>query len=421
MFKNKITVFLEAFHIRLFKHEMSEEMKRFLKNLSWSLLGGVSAMLILSIINIIAGRLMGPIEYGKYNYVLSLATILSFFILLGNNSGSIRYITDEKLKIYKGQILSASLLIFVFQFLIVSLFYVIIFNLFYKTEFNYLFLVFIIGVTLAIKEMFDSYFRSFGMFKLQNFTKIADAFLVLAVFIFFFIIKDNIEYQKYAFSIISGSILFIIVGIFKILPRIKNIEWKNIKLLLNYNKFMVLVSASGLLIGVDKIFIGRFIGTGVLGIYSAYFTSSQLILSSLLIIFMNIFWPAVIKNKENMNIILDKIHILFFKHLPFWWILNSLSILFFIYLFGSQYPISLILIILFSLSSLMNIIFSIMINLYNIDKIYRSVLVAFLGYGIVILSIPVFKSVTVYLMFQIVIYMIGSFYISNNLKKTSEI
>ena len=62
---------------------MSGEMKNFLGNLSWSFFGGIIAAGIMLSVNIAAGRILGPVEYGKYGLVIALSSILLIPMLLG--------------------------------------------------------------------------------------------------------------------------------------------------------------------------------------------------------------------------------------------------------------------------------------------------------------------------------------------------
>jgi O-antigen/teichoic acid export membrane protein len=93
--KSWMILVAEKLHTKVFGHAMSGEMRKFLGNLSWSLGAGLLAAVIMFGVNIVAGRVLGPVEFGKYNLVLSLATALMFFFLLGNNQSSVRYLSDK--------------------------------------------------------------------------------------------------------------------------------------------------------------------------------------------------------------------------------------------------------------------------------------------------------------------------------------
>ena len=178
---------------------------------------------------------------------------------------------------------------------------------------------------------------------------------------------------------------------------------------------MIIGGFSGFIIGLEKVFIGKYIGTESLGNYSAYYASSQMIISNFGILFMNIFWPTIVKNKENIVVVVNKLSKIFFRYFPVWVALNFISISFFIFLYGKQYHMGVILILLFSVASLLNVFFFVFMTILNIDKISRAILVNMLVYGILILSIVIFRSIPAYLVVQIVIYLIGIMYVRKNL------
>lgn len=419
--KKKLIYFSEIFHLRIFGHKMSETMREFLGNLSWSFFGGVSAAGIMFLVNILAGRWLGPLGYGNYNYLLSFASSSMFIFLLGNNSSGVRYISDIKYKEEKDSILTASLVLSLAQAALFLLIIILLKNLIltrYSIENNIAYLVFVFGFILSFKDLFDSFLRSLNLIKKQSCIKIADATLVFMSFLFFYyFLREDFSYIFYIYSFLLGGTLFIASSFYLIRKNIAKFEWKHIFLIMHYNKFLILCSVGAFIIGIDKILIGKYIGTEKLGIYSAYYASSQLIISNLLLIFMNIFWPAVIKNKENLSVIIGKIDLIISKFFLIFLVLNFASISFFVYLFGKEYPFNLFLITLFSISSILNIIFYLFIGILNIEKIKHSVAIMVICYSTMVSSIVIFRSIEIYLIFQVTVYIMGVLYIRNKLKQ----
>lgn len=410
-----------VFHLRIFGHEMSDTMREFLGNLSWSFFGGIIATGIMFSVNILAGRWLGPLGYGSYNYLLSFATSSMFIFLLGNNSSGVRYISDVKYKDEKNSILTASLVLSLVQVIIFLLVIILLKDLMfvrYGIGGNIIYLVFIFGFILSFKDLFDSFLRSLNLIKKQSYIKVVDAILVFTSFLlFFYLMKKDFSYIFYIYSFLFGGTFFITCSFYLVRKNIAKFEWKHVSLILHYNKFLIFGSIGGFIIGLEKIFIGKYIGTESLGIYSAYYASSQLIVSNLAIIFMNIFWPAVIKNKENLDVIIGKIDVIIFKFSWVFLMLNFASVSFFVYLFGKGYPFNPFLVALFSVSSILNVVFFLFISIFNIDKIKYSVMITAICYSTMVSSIVIFKSVQIYLLFQIVIYTLGILYIRNALKQ----
>lgn len=417
--KNKAISVAEVLHLRIFGHEMGGEMRSFLKNLSWSFFGGMIAAGIMFAVNILAGRFLGPLGYGEYNYIYSLAASLTFFFLLGNNQSSIRHIADEEYKNRRSKILSALLFLTIIQSIILFL-VIFVFRSALSEKLNLsvnvIYFIVFMGFIFSFKELYDSFLRSFGLFKKQSLIKVIDAFFVLLFFIAsIYILNGEIEYFHYAWAMIAGAIFSILAFLYLTGGQFSKFGKKEIFTIFNYNKFLIIGGFGGFVMSLEKVFIGKYMGIENLGIYSAYYASSQMIISNLNILFMNIFWPTVVKNKENISVILGKLETLFFKYSPLWIISNFVSISFILLLYGKQYPIYWLFILLFSISSLLNVFFSILMSIMNIDRVSQTIPINFIIYGVLISSVAIFKSISVYLMVQIIIYLIGIAYVRKSL------
>lgn len=411
-FKKKAILSIELLHLRVFGHAMSDEMRKFLRNISWSFGAGLLSAVIMFSANILAGRFLGPSEFGRYNFILSLATSVTFFFLLGNNQSSVRYISDRKHSAKDGRFLSA----LVFLTAVQSVAVLVITNI-YNAQISERFgiskdilqLVLFLGLTFSFKELFDSFVRSLGLFKEQSLIKVGDALLVLASFtVFYFNYKNTPSSFHYAISMAIGAI-FSIAAFFRLVrSRFSRFKTEEIVTIFHYNKFLILGGFSGLIMSLEKVFIGKYVSMESLGIYSAYYASSQMIISNLGIIFMNIFWPTVIKNKDSLSSVLTKLTRIFFRYFPIWIVLNFIGGSFFLSLYGRQYTFDLALLGLFSTASLLNIFFFVFMSIMNIDKIHFSIIVNTVVYALLVSSIIVFRSIPVYLVSQIVVYLVGT-------------
>ena len=423
--REKIVSWAEFIHIKLFGHEKSDVMRDFLKNLSWSFFGGIIAAAIMFLVNVMAGRFLGPIEFGKYNYIYSFAASLTFFFLLGNNQSGIRYISDEKYKERKNNILNALFFLTLVQSL--ALFFIaFIFGGMLSKKFGIsittVYFVFFMGFVFSFKELFDSFLRSFGYFKKQSFLKIGDAFLVLSFFTFSLLFfKGKLEYLHYAWAMMIGASFSIMIPLYFFKGRFGKFDKSDLSIIFHYNKFLIIAGISGLILGLEKILIGKFMGMESLGNYSAYYASSQMIVSNFSILFMNIFWPTVIKNKANIEIVVNKLSRLFFKYFPIWIALNFASISFFIFLYGKQYEMTVMLILLFAIATILNVFYSVFMSIMNIDKISKAIIINMAVYVIMISTIIIFRNIPAYLIAQMVIYSIGIIYVRNKLKSDTTI
>lgn len=415
MLREKVKVFAEKLHEKIFHHAMSDEMKLFLENLSFSFFLGVLTSGLLFVTNISAGRILGPAGYGEYNYFLSLATSSTFFFLLGNNSSGTRFVSDQKYKEKREALLSASIFLTLIQAAVFFVF-VYAFRGFLGDKLDLsdssILLIFFFGLIFSFRELFDSFLRALGFFKRQSAMKFLDSiFVILAFFSFYFLSRKTFTYLYYVASLMAGATIFIVAALYSLRKRLVFFTWDDVVLLLHYNKFLIIAGVSGLILSSDKVFIGKYIGNAELGVYSAYYTSSQTVISTIAIVFMNIFWPVVIRNKENLKPIVKKLEIAFYRYFILWFILNVLSGSTFLLFFGNEYPFQLILMLLFSLASLLNIIFFVFMGILNIDQIGRATFINLVIYSFMVSSIILFRSVYAYLIAQILIYVLAAIYV----------
>jgi O-antigen/teichoic acid export membrane protein len=111
-FKNMIIRFIEKIHFKAFGHPMSFEMKSFLGNLSWSFVSGALVLPLMMIVTTLAGRLIGPTEYGKYSLLLLINQFLIIFIFFGLDTTSVKYIAKARNFSEKKELLRLSLILF---------------------------------------------------------------------------------------------------------------------------------------------------------------------------------------------------------------------------------------------------------------------------------------------------------------------
>jgi Na+-driven multidrug efflux pump len=87
---------ISLFHEKIFREPASEEMIKFVRNLSYVGLGTIFASIFSFLYNIIAGRVLGPSGYGSFMLVQSIAMVLYIPMLLGLNTAMIKYCAENK-------------------------------------------------------------------------------------------------------------------------------------------------------------------------------------------------------------------------------------------------------------------------------------------------------------------------------------
>ena len=352
IWKQKIIVVIEIVHRWVFGHEISPTMKDFLGHLSWSFLGVIVNGLALFAVNVMAGRLMGPEGYGKYNLIQVVSNIIIIPILLGLNTTSIKYISRSKDENEKNKYLSNSFWIVLISSLLIFFIWIIFHGEISKLSNiseSVVLLTLLFTIIFAYRTLLDSLIKSFKYFKFQSISYIIEGVIILLSFVLFFLFLGIEDYKYYIFSIMIGYTLISLLYIFKIKDKIRKIDWQKIMDVLEYSKAVItMVMVAAIMGSMDRLFIGKGLGAGQLGIYSAYMTSTCVFVGQVIIIFDNVFFPMV-SGAENKDAIIKKIDKLFFIGF-----IPSVCFLFFcsfiiMKLFGKQFEINLFYILIFSI------------------------------------------------------------------------
>lgn len=408
--KTKLFRLAEAIHLRLFGHEMSETMRTFLGHLSLSFFGGIIAAGMMFVVNILAGRWLGPEEYGKYNAILSFATVMATLYLFGADVSGVRYLSDRKHADSSKEIFTTLFLWVVGAagFVILSL---LLFQRFFVETFSispkFLFLGGVLALVLAFKNLLNGFLRAFQKYREQNSYRILDAISVLVCFLVLCLLYGYRFATSYAYSMMAGGFLFIALTVFLLRHYFSKFDLSILKKIFKeYNKYVLISSLIGMAIASDKLLIGKFIGLKVLGVYSAYYAASHLIVAEFGGIFMNVFWPAAIRNAEAMEPVVKKVMRIFVTYSPVWVLLIALNTWVFLLFFGKDYPLRFDYLILFSINTFLGFLFSLFISFLNIDTIRRAIIFSGIFVVVSISALVAFKDVGIYIGVQIAVQIV---------------
>ncbi len=359
--KEKLMKIAEIVHLKFFGHPMSDTMREFLGNLSWSFFGGIIAAGILFVVNIIAGRILGPEEYGKYALVVAMANIFIIPMTFGLDVATTHYVARSNNKNVQKKYISSTISMF-----IILLFITIINLYFFRTFLARLFSAQVYAVEMAIffagllviKNIFDASIKGLKLFKYQSLVKIIEATTIVTVLFTFCLLLSQLSFVNYLEAIMVGYFVFIILIFFKIIKYFRfSFIYKG--QLLMYGFYAMIGSVNGVLLNsFDKIFINKYIGQEQLGIYNAYYMSSVIVISQIVVIFVNVFFSQT-SSLKNKKIVLEKINklakVLFFP--MFIVLMGVISLL--VVLFGDKYPFDFILVLEFDLLSVITFYFAI--------------------------------------------------------------
>jgi len=360
--KEKLVTIIEKIHLRIFGHEMSDEMRKFLDNLSWSFFGGVISMSIFFVINIMAGRILGPEGYGEYSLIIAIVAIFSIPMVLGMDTSATYHIARAKKINNKRENFNSTIWMVLPLIIIVSIIILIVSPLIAELFTIKIFTVqvsVIFGVLFAFKNVFDSFIKGFHLFKFQANAKIFEAVIVLIAF--FSVVSTSMFANAYVYVGIVGIgyLFFIVISVFKFREYFQFSLLHRKKIFL-YGIYAVIGAVSGILLySVDKILINKYIGSEQLGVYNAYFTVSILVVGQFVTMLINVLFPFLssIDDKSQIFKKLNKLTKILI--LPVFVVL-IIMIWIMIFLFGDQYPFDGLLTVEFGLLSIVVIYFSIL-------------------------------------------------------------
>jgi O-antigen/teichoic acid export membrane protein len=379
--KQKLISITEKIHFRIFRQAMSEEMRNFLGHLSWSFLGGGIAAAVMMIINIGAGRLMGPIEYGKYGLVLAIGQIFMIPILFGLDISGVRLISKEKDEEQKIKNISSIFYCILFSSLVFILIFLIFHN-FVSEKFNVnstiLSIAALYAIITSLRAIADIFARGFFLFKKQFFARIFELGTTTVLFSLFFFYYVKRNYIFYMLALLGGSLVFFFLLLKRYLVRMTRFDYQSLKKQISYSSiFMLDTTLATVFNSLNTLLIAKYLGVLELGIYMAYITASTGMVMQVTQMFINVFFPSVAKVFSKSIIIkLERLVRIFF--IPGFIVISGI-IFIIIKLFGKSYGISLAYICGFGLLANFKIISLVYYSIFTSSprELYKKYLVYF--------------------------------------------
>ncbi len=359
--KQRLFQIAEVVHLRVFGHAMSDEMRKFLGNLSWSFFGGVFASIAMLFVNVFGGRLMGPEQYGFYGLVLAISQIIMLPALFGMDTTGLHFLSKVQTREERAAHLT-TMAVFVFfsssvTFLLFFVAYSIFGHEFYP---NLLLLAIAFAYTaLAIfKSIVDIFFRGLSLFRDQFFSRMIEVALTVALFIIVVIILKKDSYTYYTFVLLTGYSGFILYGLVHFKGYFSKFRFQILKNQLSYAWIVVLGSLLGTAFNaMDKFIIAKYLSVQELGIYMAYFTASTNLIAQATQIFVNVYFPTISRISDSSFIgKLDRIFLI--GSIPIFLFLCLIIYLIMI-LFGGRYGQDATYVVSFGFLALLQIVLTI--------------------------------------------------------------
>lgn len=374
---------------KVFDTKATSEVDILIDNLSYLFTGTMIATALSFIYNIYAGRLLGPLEYGKFVLIQSIAMFLQVQMLLGFSTAMVKYNSEKNDVNIRKRIISTTYII-VFTFTIMSsIIYFLLASKLSKilhipTDFFYLSIIF--AMIFVFYHITHATLQ--GLHELKIYSKLKLAYSIILLSSFFLL--------AYQFSILSFKSMFIsmcfsnlAIGIIILIKIFRYVNFKFdvywAKTLSKYSMFMVFADLSFVIHGnIDKVFINKYLQIEDVGIYNAYSYASINLINILLGIFITAFFPAICKFKDKSSIfqkVTKLISLIVFFGIPLTFISQNLILR----IYGDQYLLSYMMMFLFAIASVLTASYMVYIWTLNATGVEGAKL-NLIGNGLIALS-----------------------------------
>jgi len=401
--KQKLFLVVEIVHLRIFGHEMGEEMRKFIGNLGISFFGGTISSVLLFSVSVLAGRFLGPAEYGKYALYVALYSFLTIFLSFGLETTIVRLAANAD-KERRRRILSTYAIFFFANSIFWSFVFLVFSDLiskFFGLPTVFIVFALLFSMTNALAVTIENYLKLLNQFIFVNVVRVFQGiFLLFSIIALYFLFEGFFSLGWFVALNVFALILVLIVFLFETKSYFTLVFDKGIlKELLSFSSVIFLGVISGYLIqNGTSILIDKFIGSRELGFYSAYYTLSALATGQFIVLFSAVYFPAVAQAGDK-SAIARKIDRIFPALGIGWFILSALVIFFGMKLYGREYSIDYMIVLFFSAYSLFNLygsLFGFIVISGGKQEIVRNLFIAW------------FFVVALYFVFLITMGMIGS-------------
>lgn len=336
-----------------------------------------ASSLILFLFQIYLGRSLGPDGYGNFAYILTVGNFLSILYMIGLQQAIINIIsplTGNERKAHLTTILllilllflGMSILFFFVQELIGTLFTIdptlVRYSILYAFAFGLYSLI--QASVQALQDM-----RSVSILRLVS--------CILFVVIFFAlqsILPYAIDYRGVVGCKSAGLVSAIVVILLVSLRREISFRLFNLKasrVLFHYALYGFLLQVcAAFTLEFSKIVLNRYFDAATIGLYQVYFISSVSIAQMILVSIVTVYFPAISKSKNKARVIETLAS--YERFLPLLIVPSLLLSYTFFKMYGRQYPLNLLTLL----------IFNVYVIFYFVSSIYSRTLESFGVFGV---------------------------------------
>ena len=287
---------LDSIHRRIFGVTMGPKTIEFLKQLHWSMIGGVVAAIISFTVSVWAGRVLGTDQYGQYSFAVATAQLIALFITWSFEIAIVRALAFTREDVSsQNYIISSAIL-----FLIITIVFANLVS--YLLPFPFLKgIVMAFATVLAIKQLFDGMMRGLGLFGYQAAGKVIEASIVLGIFAFM-VCTGLHSYAYYLLATLLGGFCLIMWYSLRIRfdASFKQISHSAFQVLWTYGSRAIIWLVLSTVLGFAAKFIIKYeLGNQFLGQFAAYNMVSITVMTFLGGLIANVFFPVAVQEGDS--------------------------------------------------------------------------------------------------------------------------
>lgn len=320
----------------------------FIKSLGFVFSGLALSKIFSLSFQIMSGRLLGRVEYGKFALAYSISSILWVFMYLAISTAMVKYLTSAKTDKEKTEILSTGMILTVIATAVFAVLFSIIslpLAALFSVSVPYILAAIVIAVCFNIWTFAQKVCQGLNMMKKLGAINVIWGFSTLVVAAILYL------YTRTAIIPIIALIAGYLVSAAFMMPDIRrylrpglNRKWSRI--MVKYAEIGILGVLSFSVIGaINKIFLNIFLSVGDVGLYQAYQFSTLTLASFFVTGFIMVFFPESSMYKKK-RVIFSKVN-RFLKFSPVLYVLLFIASMFILMLYGSDYTFMLPLLLLF--------------------------------------------------------------------------
>ncbi len=362
---------------RIRKLVSNSEYREFLTSINRVFFFKVIVYLITTIIIVLTARNLTPSQFGGTGVISNIAYLLFVPMLLAVHSAMYKFLPESDNK-GRNELMSISALGSIISIPIFSMVLLFITRLISKQlniPVNEWKMAILLTVFLSLSTISESYLRGQKKFNFICYFKLFSSIINLLLIIICFFVLGIKSLETYVYSLIISHLIFTVLALTRsgaVQACIFKVSWASVKKVYIYSFSNILsMFLGGVTLSSDLFFVNYFCSPSTVGVYNAYQGFVKNIFSVLFYeVFLVVFLPFLAKadHRRMAKSIKRYIPVIIAVVMAG----SGLLTMLFIFLFGQNYKLNLVYIVLSSSGIALYAIYQIYVYVYNIEGSKRA-------------------------------------------------